>query len=1503
MEVNKYKIIISNKNIYEEIELPLDAKVYRIGTSIDSDYRLYREALFEDVRLDFSNNDGRWTIMCSDNIYITLGDTKRLLTKTLEHGEIFFVKYQESNNDVFSVEFMVDFDSEIHLYERNISIQQNPFRIGTDKNNNLIINSKYATNDNIELLPIENGYRIRIISTTYGVYKNGSKIQDGEKISNMDFLSVGDVSFYLKDCSLWTDISDKCVVNNVSTIDYKKKSHYPLFVRNSRIQYTVPNEKIELLVAPNQPKKPKQNLAMTLLPALAMLALTIVVRGFMSNSSNNSFIIFSVCSMSMGIITSIVSYVSAKRKYKRDCQDRIDQYNSYISQKREEIELARREEKQILEEIYYDTNTNIDNINNFSLKLFDRIPTDNDFLKLYLGRGLVKAQRELDYKKPEAFETNDELVNIPDKLTMEYKMIADSPITLDLKKNSAVGIWGKKENNKTLFKNVLIDLVSRHYFGDVKIFLLIDEMKGYEWVKRIPHIYEANGLRNIVYDSESRNNVFEQLYKELTIRRGLKSCDNRPYLVILVMNEWGIKNHPVSQFIEKASEIRVSFMFWGTNREEIPLYCGSLISINGDNKGLLVDTHKGEEKIEFVFGSISDSDMEKNSTILEPVYCEEISLESSLRKSISLFELLGIYSVDDIELLQNWNEAKVWNTMAAPIGVNSKNEIVTLNLHEKYHGPHGLVAGTTGSGKSEILQTYILSAAILFHPYEVSFVIIDFKGGGMVNQFKDLPHLIGAITNIDGREIDRSLKSIKAELLKRQTLFADANVNHIDKYIQLYKTGKVKTPLPHLVIIVDEFAELKAEQPEFMKELISAARIGRSLGVHLILATQKPSGQVNEQIWSNSKFKLCLKVQNKEDSNEVLKSPLAAEIKEPGRAYLQVGNNELFELLQSGFSGASEKANSSKEKAYVISQVDISGRKSIVYEKKKANSSNSSRTQLEAIVDYVRDTCVENGIERLQNICLPPLPNVVNIMESNKNKGMVSVGIYDDPDSQYQGEAYVNISSENYVIIGSSGTGKTNFLQVIIRQIVSCYSPKQANIYIMDFGAMYLKNFQELCYVGGVVTISEEEKLKNLFKLLVEEIRARKEKFLSVGISSYSSYEEGGFNDIPRIFVLLDNYTAFREIYGDTYEEEFIFVLREGLACGVNVILSNAQTSGLGYKYMSNFAGRIALHCNDSSEYSTLFDRCRMQPRDEVGRALCMMNKEIYETQLFLAFEGEKEIDRSNTIKQYIAKINAQNEGVRAKLIPEIPELLTIRYIENNYRVKQEKYKYPIALNYEDVDLVSIDFEKINELSIVGNDNSKRLSVLKSLLFSMEYFVLENTFNLYIIDNVNRQLKDYKDKLYIEEYTLDYSRIGEIIIELEEKLEERYNSLLKNESGEKIKMPLQMVVINCKEALEYISSNKQILEKYNKLVKQYKALGICFVYSDIEDITVPYGAPDILKRQKENKKAFITTPKLKDFKFCELQSTVVRHMKPLEFGDAYWLYGTDIARIKILEVK
>ena len=217
----------------------------------------------------------------------------------------------------------------------------------------------------------------------------------------------------------------------------------------------------------------------------------------------------------------------------------------------------------------------------------------------------------------------------------------------------------------------------------------------------------------------------------------------------------------------------------------------------------------------------------------------------------------------------------------------------------------------TGSGKSEFIITYILSMAINYHPYEVQFVLIDYKGGGLAGAFENketgvkLPHLIGSITNLDTSEMNRSLVSIESELKRRQKVFNQVkdktgeSIIDIYKYQKLYREGVVKEPMAHLFIISDEFAELKTQQPDFMNELVSTARIGRSLGVHLILATQKPAGVVNDQIWSNSKFKVCLKVQDGSDSMEMLKRPEAASIKETGRFYLQVGYNDLFDIGQS----------------------------------------------------------------------------------------------------------------------------------------------------------------------------------------------------------------------------------------------------------------------------------------------------------------------------------------------------------------------------------------------------------------------------------------------------------------------------------------------------------------------------------------------------------------------------------------------------------------------------
>ena len=277
--------------------------------------------------------------------------------------------------------------------------------------------------------------------------------------------------------------------------------------------------------------------------------------------------------------------------------------------------------------------------------------------------------------------------------------------------------------------------------------------------------------------------------------------------------------------------------------------------------------------------------------------------------------MYNVGNLDQLNIVNRWNTSDIINSLAAPVGVDPNGNTLYLDLHEKFHGPHGLVAGMTGSGKSEFIITYILSLAVNYNPDEVQFVLIDYKGGGLAGAFENrktgikLPHLVGTITNLDKSEMNRTLVSIKSELQRRQRKFNEAkeelNTGSIDiyKYQQLVREGTLKDPMSHLFIICDEFAELKEQQPDFMDELVSAARIGRSLGIHLILATQKPSGVVNDQIWSNSKFKVCCKVQTAEDSNEMIMRPDAASIKESGRFYLLVGYDQYFVLGQSGYSG------------------------------------------------------------------------------------------------------------------------------------------------------------------------------------------------------------------------------------------------------------------------------------------------------------------------------------------------------------------------------------------------------------------------------------------------------------------------------------------------------------------------------------------------------------------------------------------------------------------------
>ncbi len=1311
---------------YREFEVGTDSpSEIIIGTTKNCIFRLPSELFFSDFEI-FLNRDenGEWKVLAGEGNYLSDDSMLRLRTVSIEHGSKFSIHYQNGDAEICHCEFLRSFTSGEDDYSCYIDISNlSAIEIGGNSACQILIHDEAVGSDSASFVKDRDGWKIIDHNSRYGVSVNGSRIEGERALYDYDFFSIAGHSFFLKGNRLYlrNDPMIQAVgLRILEHVDSKTHMKYPHLNKSTRIYYRISNEEIEYIDPPDKQKDRKQNLILSIIPSVTMLVLIIFLRGVLGGGG--TFVIFSACSMSVGIIASVISYFSGKKSLKEDEIKRVEAYTAYAQNKEQEIIQKRNEEMMLLEKNTPVITETMQSVWDFDGRLFERSVLDEDFLSVRVGTGDVYSRQQVKYSKKERLSIEDEMVTWPELIAKKYERLEKAPVLLPLKQYNMVGIVGSENAVYEHLKVMIIDICVRHSYQDIKLGLMFpsEDLKKYEWVKWFRHFYNENtGLRNIAYDSQSYKLFAENLYKELNNREnGGREGGNVQY-VIFITEPYEIMSHPLSRFFNMPNDYGVTFVFCNEAEELLP-DCQKLIRLS-DGVNEMMDSRNAGMVQHYQSFSVPDNQVRRIAQKMACVEVDEVSLESQLTKSITLFRLLGIFKAEDLDLKKRWEESQVYKSMAVPLGVDAKNEIVYLDLHEKAHGPHGLVAGTTGSGKSEILQTYILSVSTLFHPYEVSFMIIDFKGGGMVNQFKDLPHLAGSITDIDGREIDRSLLSIHAEINKRKELFAEAGVNRIDLYIKKYRAKEVSVPLPHLILIVDEFAELKAEQPQFMKELISTARVGRSLGIHLILATQKPSGVVDAQIWSNSRFRLCLKVASNEDSKEMLKTPLAAEIREPGRAYLQVGNDEIFELFQSAYSGGpSDSEISAGHRDYQIKQVALNGVKDEIYSSKHEKKSGESITQLQNIVNYIHDYCENQNIAHLPGICLPSLSQVIRTDEleygNYTSDIMVPIGIYDDPELQVQLPVELALSKDNVYIVGSSQMGKTVLLQTIIYGLLKKYSSEQVNVYLVDCGSMVLKSFEKAPHVGGVVLSNESEKCKNLFKLLFHLVEERKKILSQSGVGNYSAYLEAGHTDLPMVVFAIDNFAAFKEFFPN--ETELIGSLsREAIGVGISIVITAATSNAVNYRVLANFGFKISLNCNDTSEYSNIFGHCKMTPREVPGRGLVMLEKRILEWQGAIFGKSEKEVERSREMMDFVESLS----GKKARTIPVIPDLPDWKTYSALDEVKSAAASgdyLPFGYDKEAADIYSLNFRKFYTYIISGKGRTGKTNALKIIASS-----------------------------------------------------------------------------------------------------------------------------------------------------------------------------------------
>ncbi len=1219
--------------------------------------------------------------------------------------------------------------------------------IGRTQDNQLIFDNKYVSSHHAILLWQDQGWSITDTQSSNGTFVNGQriatrKLAPGDTVYIMGLkIIVGNGFFAVNDPDSALTVSSASVselarqVPDSAVVGDMENSTPETYQSSPRLSRGI--ERASLTVDPPPPlQKPEETpLALLLGPALTM-GLTAVVMAAVAviNLMNGTStpltalptVIMSFSMLCGTLLWPLLTKRSEKKKAEQAEKLRQERYREYLDQVRNEIYRLGEAQKSILLENAPSITECEARIMNRERTLWERTVGQSDFLSLRLGTGNVPMDAEIKYPENRFSVEGDPLQNEVYRMSAEPRLLSGAPITCSLLNDPFMGIVGEAETANTFLQTLILQIAALHSYQEVRLVFFTEEADRPLWepYRLLPHAKdEDDSLRFFAVGSDEQKAAALHL-EHIWIERAEHSVSHpdtaSTYYILVAANASVVEKVPLFEKIGAQKEnIGFCAITAAEKLGDLPKDCSLVIDLAPGNTYLYHRSGSAGEQISFR-PELSDlSKAERICSILGNLILHTKSEQYALPKTLPFLEMYGAGKAEHLNSPTRWQENSPVNSLQAPVGVGEDGDILYLDLHEKAHGPHGLVAGMTGSGKSEFVITYLLSMAVNYHPDEVSFILIDYKGGGLAGAFENatngvkLPHLAGTITNLDGASVNRALISIQSELRRRQSIFNRAKqlsgdgTMDIYKYQKLFRGGVVTEAVPHLFIVSDEFAELKAQQPDFMAQLISAARIGRSLGVHLILATQKPTGVVDDQIWSNSRFRVCLKVQERADSAEMLKRPDAAELKDTGRFYLQVGFNELFELGQSAWCGApyvpADRVEKKRDDSVAV--VDDLGRV-LLEVRPKAETVSSNMSQVVAIVRYLSELGKAEHVSARQ-LWLPPIPERIYLDDlAEKYPRIIQpyeldpvIGEFDDPFNQSQGLLTLPFSKNgNALLYGVAGSGKTTLLNTMLVDLLRNYDAKHLNVYMVDLGEETLRVFEDAPQVGNVLFSSDREKTASLFKMLREEITRRKKQFAQ-GDGSYQSYCQSTGDVVPQILVIIRNYAAFAEQF-ESLDDALIQITRECSKYGIYFLITANAANTVRYRVAQNFGTVYALQLNDTSDYIGIFGGTGgVYPSKLKGRGIFKTDR-VYEFQTahFAQDSGQQ------TLRNLIATLSENNDGTRARPIPTLPD----RVVPSFFGEKCSESAVPIGVEKTSLQPGTLDLSK-SVITMVLSQNMDEL--------------------------------------------------------------------------------------------------------------------------------------------------------------------------------------------------
>ena len=1036
-----------------------------------------------------------------------------------------------------------------------------------------------------------------------------------------------------------------------------------------------------------------------------------------------------------------------------------------------------------------------------------------------------------------------------------------------------------------------------------------EQKKRIESYRFLPHCNELlENTSQFIFNKESAGVVYGQLLNLMNQREkeAQSAADEEgaappkmTQIICVIFEDYNIKSTGFSKYLPEApkegedyvNKLGLTFMFCRDDKDKLPRYCGDIIYMkegaNNVGYGYVVPRYSvmTREDIlatvteakkypnfwnEYIFDSAGyDEQYALAYRRLSAIYYTRIAENGQVPSMVTLFNLYGI-SGEDTEIkdknsdnplattnaaamfLESWenprgeDEYDVTRNLRVKIGANEHGNML-LDLYEKADGPHMLVAGTTGSGKSETIITYLIGLCMKFSPMDLTLMLVDMKGGGFSDRLGDLPHCVGVVTDTAGESegissaymLKRFLETLNAEIKKRKLLLQEFGIDTADAYIRarrimvkidrlirkedislkeaydIYKRlkkemtavedsdyspsirkilelfgklnekqanvliskdiDKIKS-LSHLVLVVDEFTELKrfsseSNDVDFIAEITTIARVGRTLGFHIILVSQNIEGAITDDIRVNSKARICLKVATKQASKEMIDSPVAAAPTMPlnGRAYLLVGTGSRFEYFQSAYTGANQ--NLSIEKPVDITYVPNSGnfndkfyrsQKDNVAQKIAQKNVDPNATQLKFVVDTI--IAINKGRPVPEQIFMPPLKTKLEMIReeerrpSDQKSLICTLGQYDIPIVQKQPLFRVNLLDKNIALFGASMSGKTNFLKLLIQTLHIVSSAEDEQIFILDFGGA-LSPYRDLPLVSAYFDNSNEEYVKRVFKILEQIV---KDNTVILEDSGFSSYN--GDKKIVHTTFIVDNLNAFQdEPRYSSYQEKFAKLCRDGLSKGITVVFTAADTRGLN-TYLGSFGQKIALEM-PGDKYIDIFNTKVTEIGAIAGRGFANVTVKPegiegtfrmnapYELQCFIADPLSDDGRFVEDIKKkygYDAGSGCYTKCVKkylafsGDLIPEEYERLRQTPKEREKISEGVPCPVSVGLDYIDFCPVTVDFSESRVIAIYGKKEYGKTNLLRIILD--ELFARKPDSRFVFFDDGRKQLREFYEK-------------------------------------------------------------------------------------------------------------------------------------------------------------